>query len=555
MVGLGTMQPVAETFKLARQLAPRLRKVGVAWNPSEANSKACTKIARTVCKELMIELLEANVDGSAAVREAVASLIGRGAEAIWIGGDNVVLSSLDAVIGPAQAGRVPVFSSVPGCARGVPCSIWAPIMFAWASRSGGWPGACSRASRPRICPFFTRSRPSSGSTASRSGRWRGEWSIPPEIDAKADVVVENGKPVRRHALEELATPAAAPSRPSRTWKIALAAYSDTSSTEEALEGFRRGLKEAGLNDGRDFTINYRNGQGDIATLNSLFDELSGNDSDLVVTFSTTALQTALRKIDRKPVVFGVVLDPIAAGAGKSDSDHKKGVTGVYLGYPYLAMVQTIRQVLPKARRVGTLFTPGEINSVLAQKGFVAPLKAAGLELVSLPVNGPTEVADAALSVCQSGVDVFCQLSDNLSSSSFPAIARACAMAKTPLFTFAHGSGERGCRPGSGFRFRGQWPRDRAAGSAGHSWRRSVPNSVPRHGQGPPHGQPGQCPAVRRLGPARVGRGRRLRHPPCDALKDASWTAASAAPIKSPNWSWSAVSTRPGPPISRTRSTR
>ena len=118
MVGLGTMQPVAETFKLARQLAPRLRKVGVAWNPSEANSEACTKIARTVCKELMIELLEANVDGSAAVREAVASLIGRGAEAIWIGGDNVVLSSLDAVIGPAQAGRVPVFSSVPGCAAG-----------------------------------------------------------------------------------------------------------------------------------------------------------------------------------------------------------------------------------------------------------------------------------------------------------------------------------------------------------------------------------------------------------------------------------------------------
>ena len=147
-----------------------------------------------------------------------------------------------------------------------------------------------------------------------------------------------------------------------------------------------------------------------------------------------------------------MLDPIAAGAGKSDSDHKKGVTGVYLGYPYLAMVQTIRQVLPKARRVGTLFTPGEINSVLAQKGFVAPLKAAGLELVSLPVNGPTEVADAALSVCQSGVDVFCQLSDNLSSSSFPAIARACAMAKTPLFTFAQAQVNAGAVLGVGFDF-------------------------------------------------------------------------------------------------------
>ena len=46
MVGMGTMQPVAETFRLARRLAPRLKRVGVAWNPSEANSEACTKVAQ-----------------------------------------------------------------------------------------------------------------------------------------------------------------------------------------------------------------------------------------------------------------------------------------------------------------------------------------------------------------------------------------------------------------------------------------------------------------------------------------------------------------------------
>ena len=40
MVGLGTMQPVAEGFRMARRLDPRLAKVGVAWNPSESNSEA-----------------------------------------------------------------------------------------------------------------------------------------------------------------------------------------------------------------------------------------------------------------------------------------------------------------------------------------------------------------------------------------------------------------------------------------------------------------------------------------------------------------------------------
>src|SRR5262249_23469451 len=179
----------------------------------------------------------------------------------------------------------------------------------------------------------------------------------------------------------------------------------------------------------------RNAQGDIATLNALFDELNGDETDLVVSISTPALQAALRKVDRKPVIFAGVLDPIAAGAGQSDADHRPDVTGAYLAFPYAAMARPVREVLPRARRVGTLFTPGEVNSVLARQGFEGPLQGEGLELVSLPVNGPTEVGDAALTLCQSGVDVLCQISDNLSNAPFPAIARACQMTKMPLFTF------------------------------------------------------------------------------------------------------------------------
>ena len=74
--------------------------------------------------------------------------------------------------------------------------------------------------------------------------------------------------------------------------------------------------------------------------------------------------------------------------------------------------------------------------MVARQRFAEALKDAGLELVSVPVNGPAEVSDAALTLCQSGVDVFCQISDNLSNASFPAITRACEMAKMPLFTFS-----------------------------------------------------------------------------------------------------------------------
>jgi ABC-type uncharacterized transport system substrate-binding protein len=436
MVGLGTMQPVAETFRLARRLAPRLAKVGVPWNPSEANSEACTKLARTVCRELGITLLEANVDGAVAVHEAVASLAARGAEAIWVGGDNTVLAALDAVVGPAGAAGVPVFTSIPGSASHGALFDFGADYYRVGQSVGRLAGRVLDGESPAGMPILYEVPPELWINRRALAAAGARWSFPADVDAKADVVVETAGPVRRHPRPE---PAAQPARargPSRTWNVAVAAYSESTILTDVFTGLRRGLKEAGLLEGKDIALSYHNAQGDIATLSSIFDELNGNSSDVIVCFSTPALQAALRSVDKKPVVFGVVLDPIAAGAGKSDADHRPGFTGVYIAFPFAPMARTIREVMPRARRVGTLFTPGEVNSVVARKRFEAALAGEGLTLLSLPINGPTEVGDAALGVCQSGADVFCQIADNLSNASFPAIARACEMAKMPLFTLS-----------------------------------------------------------------------------------------------------------------------
>src|SRR5262245_42374996 len=67
MTGYGSLQPVDALFRLAREANPNLKKVGVVWNPSEPNSEASTLMARRVCKELGIELVEVTVDSSAGV--------------------------------------------------------------------------------------------------------------------------------------------------------------------------------------------------------------------------------------------------------------------------------------------------------------------------------------------------------------------------------------------------------------------------------------------------------------------------------------------------------
>jgi putative tryptophan/tyrosine transport system substrate-binding protein len=58
LVGIGSFLPVQDAFRIAREMFPPLKKVGVAWNPAEANSRAFIEKARETRKQLGIELLE-----------------------------------------------------------------------------------------------------------------------------------------------------------------------------------------------------------------------------------------------------------------------------------------------------------------------------------------------------------------------------------------------------------------------------------------------------------------------------------------------------------------
>ena len=114
LVGIGSFIPVDRAFHIAREMFPALKVVGVPWNPSEPNSRAFVVKAREVCKQLGITLLEANVDNSSAVGEAVSSLASRGAQAIWVGGDVTVLVGINAVIAAGHRANIPVFTLIPG---------------------------------------------------------------------------------------------------------------------------------------------------------------------------------------------------------------------------------------------------------------------------------------------------------------------------------------------------------------------------------------------------------------------------------------------------------
>jgi putative tryptophan/tyrosine transport system substrate-binding protein len=126
MVGIGSLAPIDELLEAARRSNPALRRIGLPWNASQANSEMYTKFTREVAKKMGLELLESNVDNSAAVGEVTSSLVARGADMILMHGDMTVALAVDALVASAKRGKIPVFSTMPvNIGRGVLVAIGA----------------------------------------------------------------------------------------------------------------------------------------------------------------------------------------------------------------------------------------------------------------------------------------------------------------------------------------------------------------------------------------------------------------------------------------------
>ena len=113
LVGIGSFQPVESAFKIAKEMNPNLKKVGVVWNSGEYCSEACMVKARKICAELGIELVEAIANSTSEVSEAARSLVARGVEAIWIGGDTVATAALNLLVSICKQADIPVFTNDP----------------------------------------------------------------------------------------------------------------------------------------------------------------------------------------------------------------------------------------------------------------------------------------------------------------------------------------------------------------------------------------------------------------------------------------------------------
>jgi putative ABC transport system substrate-binding protein len=103
----------------------------------------------------------------------------------------------------------------------------------------------------------------------------------------------------------------------------------------------------------------------------------------------------------------------------------------------------IKSILPKAKKVGTIYNQAEPQSVDAYNEIKKQCDKSGLQLESLPVNNSSETQLAVQSLINKGIDVFFALPDNTVFASFETIAKTCDEKKIPVFTSEAGLVARG----------------------------------------------------------------------------------------------------------------
>lgn len=228
--------------------------------------------------------------------------------------------------------------------------------------------------------------------------------------------------------EEPRLPAESP----RPYVIGIFQSVDSPTANEVRRGILQAFSEAGLRDGEGIVVRIRIANNDISEVQRIARELVAERVDLIMPLSTQALQAAILAGRGTPIVFGAVAVPYLVGAGASAENHLGHVTGVASTGPIRQTMALIREILPRARRVGSLWTSSEINSEfymdLAREG-AAEL---GLEMIARPVTGPHEIHAAVQGLLNEKVDVLFPMSDNTINSSFDVIGRAADEYGLPL---------------------------------------------------------------------------------------------------------------------------
>ena len=214
----------------------------------------------------------------------------------------------------------------------------------------------------------------------------------------------------------------------KTFKIGVTVIVSHPALEADQQGFEKAIAEAGL----EAEYDYQNAQGDMANATTIAQKFKNDDLDLVHAIATPTSQAAVKVIKNKPIVYSSVTDPVDAGLVGTMGPSGTNVTGISDAWPIERQIELYHQMVPSAKKWGTIYNAGDANSVKSIGWTRDAMKKFGLELVEVTISNSAEVYTGAQTLV-GRVDAIYITSDNTVVSALESVVKVANNKKIPLF--------------------------------------------------------------------------------------------------------------------------
>ncbi len=213
--------------------------------------------------------------------------------------------------------------------------------------------------------------------------------------------------------------------------VAITAIVEHPALDAVRDGALAELKKSGYEQGKNLKVDFQSAQGNTATATQIARKFVGDKPDVILAIGTPSAQSVVAATRNIPVVFSAITDPVAAKLVKDWGASGTNVTGASDTLPIQPQIDLIKKLIPNLKKVGYVYSTGEVNSVVVLKQLQEAGKANGFEVVEAPAPRTTDISLAVRSL-KGKVDVIYSSTDNNVVSAYESLYKAALDSGIPI---------------------------------------------------------------------------------------------------------------------------
>jgi putative tryptophan/tyrosine transport system substrate-binding protein len=201
----------------------------------------------------------------------------------------------------------------------------------------------------------------------------------------------------------------------------------------AVDGLRDGLRELGLEDGKQLVLNVHDTKGNLRAVEAVARSLEAQKVDLIYAWSTSVSLAVARATQKVPIVFYAGTDPVAVGLVGNFRKPGGRVTGMHgwttdLTAKRLAL---LKEMVPRLRRVVSFYNPENPAAQEALKLARDAARQLKVELVEHRVASVEELRVGLHALRPGEADAYFHISDSMLTSQTPLVIEAATAKRLP----------------------------------------------------------------------------------------------------------------------------